>query len=530
MKASDNKFLDFSYFGKDFGASVVVFLVALPLCMGIAIASGVPPAAGIISAIIGGIVVGLIGGAPLLVSGPAAGLTVIVWQIVQQHGLRMLGIIVLLAGLLQFLAGLFKLGQWFRAISPSVIHGMLAGIGVLIFASQFHIMMDDVPRGSGIQNLLSIPESIDKGLFPPEGRSHHKAGLVGILTIVMLLAWNRFQPLSLKILPAPLVAVVFGSVVAYIFRFPIQFVEVPGSLLDSLRWVQPVQVNSFFDPILLPALLLEVFALAFIASAETLLSTSATDLMHKGPRANYDKELAAQGVGNMMCGMVGALPMTGVIVRSSANVLAGAKTKISPILHGGWLLITVLLFPGLLSLVPISVLAAILVYTGYKLVSPQHIRQLANFGRSEVLIYFSTLLGIVALDLLKGVIIGVVLAVLKLLYTFTHLRIRSEWSQDGRRIDYHMEGAATFIALPKLAAALESVPAGTELHLHFEKLTYIDHACLDLIHNWRVQHQEAGNVVVVEWEELRQRYEKPIESGLEKKVMQEVAGVGSPKG
>jgi MFS superfamily sulfate permease-like transporter len=526
MTATDGKLLDFSHLGKDFGASIVVFLVALPLCMGIAIASGVPPAAGIISGLIGGIVVGLIGGAPLQVSGPAAGLTVLVWQIVQEHGLSMLGILVLFAGLLQLLAGLFKLGQWFRAISPSVIHGMLAGIGVLIFASQFHIMVDDAPRGSGIENLMSIPDSIYKGIFPLDGSVHHLAAMVGILTIVTLLAWNRFQPRALKFLPAPLAAVVFGSVIANVFQWPIQFVEVPGSLLDSLRWVQPSQATSLLNP----TLLMEAFALAFIASAETLLCTSATDLMHKGPRANYDRELAAQGVGNIMCGVVGALPMTGVIVRSSANINAGAKTKMSAIIHGFWLLITVLAFPGLLSLIPISALAAILVYTGYKLVSPHHIRHLAMFGRGEVAIYFATLSGIVVMDLLKGVILGFVLAVIKLLYKFTHMRIRSQRSKDGKRIDLHLEGAATFVALPKLAAALESIPAGTELHLHIEKLSYIDHACLDLIHNWRLQRQEAGNTVVMEWDELRRRYDRPIEGAAEKPAADKVAQAGAPKG
>jgi MFS superfamily sulfate permease-like transporter len=252
--------------------------------------------------------------------------------------------------------------------------------------------------------------------------------------------------------------------------------------------------------------------------------------MHKGPRANYDRELAAQGVGNMMCGVVGALPMTGVIVRSSANINAGGKTKMSAIMHGFWLLITVLAFPGLLSLIPISALAAILVYTGYKLVSPHHIRHLAMFGRGEVAIYFATLSGIVVMDLLKGVILGFVLAVIKLLYKFTHMRIRSQRSKDGKRIDLHLEGAATFVALPKLAAALESIPAGTELHLHIEKLSYIDHACLDLIHNWRLQRQEAGNTVVMEWDELRRRYDRPIEGAVEKPAADKVAQAGAPKG
>jgi MFS superfamily sulfate permease-like transporter len=234
--------------------------------------------------------------------------------------------------------------------------------------------------------------------------------------------------------------------------------------------------------------------------------------MHKGPRANYDRELTAQGVGNMVCGLVGALPMTGVIVRSTANITAGAKTRLSAIMHGLWLFVTVLFFPQLLSLIPIASLAAVLVYTGYKLVSPHQVRRLAMFGRSEVAIYFATLSGIVALDLLKGVIIGFILALIKLLYTFTHLSIRVDRSQDGKRIDFHLEGAATFIALPKLAAALESVPGGVELHVHFDKLTYIDHACLDLLNNWRTQHQELGNRVVLEWEQLTERYGMPLDA------------------
>lgn len=508
MSPEKNKLLDFTHFGKDFGASVVVFLVALPLCMGIAIASGVPPAAGLITGIVGGILVGFLGGAPLQASGPAAGLTVLVWQIVQEHGLSLLGVIVLFAGLLQFLAGILKLGQWFRAISPSVIHGMLAGIGVLIFASQFHIMVDDQPRGSGILNLISIPEAIYKGIFPLDGSVHHLAAMVGMITIVTLVLWTKFQPQSLKFLPGPLVAVILGSVLANVLRFPIQYVEVPSNLFESLRWVQPSQVTLLFHP----TLLTEAVALAFIASAETLLCTTATDLMHKGPRANYDRELTAQGVGNMVCGLVGALPMTGVIVRSTANITAGAKTRLSAIMHGLWLFVTVLFFPQLLSLIPIASLAAVLVYTGYKLVSPHQVRRLAMFGRSEVAIYFATLSGIVALDLLKGVIIGFILALIKLLYTFTHLSIRVDRSQDGKRIDFHLEGAATFIALPKLAAALESVPGGVELHVHFDKLTYIDHACLDLLNNWRTQHQELGNRVVLEWEQLTERYGMPLDA------------------
>lgn len=514
MSSNGRKLLDFSYFGKDAGASVVVFLVALPLCMGVAIASGVPPAAGLITSIVGGLLVGFIGGAPLQVSGPAAGLTVLVWQLVQEYGVGALGVVVLFGGVLQLLAGIFRLGQWFRAISPSVIHGMLAGIGVLILASQFHIMVDDAPRSTGLANLLAIPEAIYKAVFPFDGSVHHQAAAVGLVTIAVLVVWTKFRPASMKMLPAPLLGVLAGALTAGLFGFPVAYVEVPASLVESFNWVKPTDVSYLSNT----GLLVDAFALAFIASAETLLATSAIDLMHRGPRANYDRELAAQGIGNILCGLVGALPMTGVIVRSSANVNSGARTNLSTMLHGAWILALIVVFPGVLRLIPTAALAAVLVYTGYKLVNPHEIRQLAKFGRSEVLIYAATLTGIVSFDLLKGVIMGFTLALAKLLYTFTHMVVRAEQSDGGRRVDLYIEGSATFIALPKLAKALDSVPGATELHVHFEKLSYIDHACLELIHNWRQQHEETGNSVVMEWEELADRYRRPMTSALDAAV------------
>jgi len=181
-------------FGRDLLASGVVFLVALPLCMGISIASGMSPMAGIITGIVGGIVVGFLAGSPLQVSGPAAGLTVLVWQLVQEQGLEMLGVIVLFAGLFQFAAGIFKLGQGFRAVSPAVIHGMLAGIGVLILASQFHVMLDFPPVGTPIQNLLGIPSSIISAISA--GDSHLTAGQIGLLTIVVIVLWSSVTPKS----------------------------------------------------------------------------------------------------------------------------------------------------------------------------------------------------------------------------------------------------------------------------------------------------------------------------------------------
>jgi MFS superfamily sulfate permease-like transporter len=191
----------------DLFPSIVVFLVSLPLNLGIAIASGAPPATGVIAGIIGGIIVGFLAGSPLQVSGPAAGLTVIVYDIVQRHGMETLGVIVLLAGLMQLAAGLFKMGQWFRAVSPAVIHGMLAGIGVLIFARQFHIMVDDDPRGSGWANIISLPESLWRGIMPLDDSAHHWAARMGLLTIVTIVLWNSFAPKKLKLVPAPLLGV-----------------------------------------------------------------------------------------------------------------------------------------------------------------------------------------------------------------------------------------------------------------------------------------------------------------------------------
>lgn len=315
-----------SNFGKDAMASVVVFLVALPLCMGISIASGVPPTAGLITGIVGGLVVGLLAGSPLQVSGPAAGLTVLVWQIVQQHGLPMLGVIVLLAGLMQLAAGMMKLGQWFRAVSPAVIHGMLAGIGVLIFSSQFHVMLDSKPIGNGIDNLLGIPTALSQALSA--GGAPVEALCIGLLTITVIALWAGFAPKRLKVLPGPLVAVTVAVAVAALLQLKIKYIP------DLLK--NPDDINNIWSVIQYPTLenLKRVFdgdiwiaaaSVAFIASAETLLCASAVDQMHQGPRTKYDKELTAQGVGNAICGLLGVLPMTGVIVRSSANVDAGGK-------------------------------------------------------------------------------------------------------------------------------------------------------------------------------------------------------------
>lgn len=621
---------------QDFLASVVVFLVALPLCMGIAIASGVPVAAGLITGIVGGLIVGWFSGAPLQVSGPAAGLTVIIYELVQHHGLEVLGVAVLIGGTLQLIAGLMRYGGWFRAVSPAVIHGMLAGIGVLILSSQFHVMVDDAPKGSGIKNLLSIPEAIRKGLPMPqlgtveertsrrdllqqfgslheqqvqlrelaaeqipvdlqesdqsqltlpdesqleplatmqqelddrlnalvaqldakgvsekvrdpirlreatkqsleqsrialsdlrdrhveqvrasqanlqnnledvlaELKNHDWAAKIGLLTIATLLLWTVIAPRRLKLVPAPLMAVVVATAATAMLQLPVLYVEVPDNLWSEIHFPSLTVLQSVPLGVVMQA----GIVLAVVASAETLLCATAVDQMQSHTRTQYDRELTAQGIGNMICGFLGALPMTGVIVRSSANVQAGAKTRLSTILHGAWLLLFVSVLAFMLRMIPTAALAAMLVYIGYKLVNVKAIRELRKYGWGEVVIYAATLGTIVCTDLLTGVLTGVALSAAKLLHTFSHLNVHSEVQHDGRSLVIRLEGAATFIRLPRLARALECVPDRTELHVDFDRLTYIDHACLDLLMNWAKQHESKGGTLVVDWESLHANF------------------------
>lgn len=479
---------------QDLLASVVVFLVAIPLCLGIAIACGVSPAAGLISGIIGGLIVASLGGCPLQVSGPAAGLVAVVWEAIQTHGIENLGAIILLAGLMQMAFSGLKLGQWFRAVSPAVVQGMLAGIGVLIFASQFHVMIDDTPKSSGLMNLMTIPEAIMKGVFPMDGSTHHLAAGIGLLTIIVILLWE-LVPKKIKLMPAPLVGVLVAVIVSALFHLPINYIELPENIFSEVRWISQSSLTYLFSH----AVLITALTMAIVASAESLLTATAVDQMQKGPRTNYDRELIAQGFGNVLAGILGALPITGVIVRSSANVQAGAVTRLSAILHGVWLLVFLLFLPFVLKAIPIASLAAILVYTGYKLVNPANVRNLWKFGKWEVAIYFITIVAIVLTNLLEGIIIGFSLAAIKLLITQSSLKVDVLSVSDESRIEVLIEGSANFISLPKLATALENIQPGREVHVMLGRLHYVDHACLEFLMNWEKCYIQQGGTVSLEW-------------------------------
>ena len=496
----------------DLLASVVVFLVAFPLSMGIAIASGVPiesaAAIGVMTGIVGGLVNGLLSGCSLQVSGPAAGLAVIVAQLIGQHGIEMLGPIVLLAGAIQLVAGLLRAGQWFRAVSPALIQGMLSGIGVVILTAQFHMMVDDAPPGTGhefggIINLITIPQAVWKGLTE---NPHQPAAAIGVLTIVTIVAWMALVPKRFRFVPGPLLGVVVATATAAALQLNMNYILVPANLTDALRWPAAADLGRLWDAQIIMAAL----ALAFIASAESLLTATAVDAMQQhAPRTKYDRELAAQGIGNILCGTLGLLPMTGVTVRSSTNVLAGARTRVSSMLHGVWILLFVAFLPGVMRLIPVSCLAAVLVYTGYKLMNLKAIQTLRGYGRGEVAVYLATLGTVVCVDLLAGVLVGIALAMARLLYIFSRLVVWMEQDPETGRTVIHLVGAATFIRLPKIAAALEQIEPTADVHLDCEGLNFIDHACLELLANWERQRTEAGGELVLDWQTLNQHCRQP---------------------
>ncbi|WP_404333623.1 SulP family inorganic anion transporter [Sphingomonas sp. MMS12-HWE2-04] len=471
---------------RDLTASIVVFLVAMPLCMGIAIASGVPPEKGLITGIIGGIVVGALAGSPLQVSGPAAGLAVIVFELVRDQGLSALGPILVLAGLIQVVAGIFKLGGWFRAISPAVVHGMLAGIGVLIVIGQFHVLFDAKPMSSGLENLAAMPGRL-LGLSPNLAAAEI-ALLLGLLTIAAMIGWEKLRPAALRLVPGALVGVVAATLVAFSLGLDVTRVEVPANIAAAIT----LPGTEMFAKWLNPAIITAALAIAFIASAETLLSAAAVDRMHDGVRTNYNKELRAQGIGNFLCGLAGALPMTGVIVRSSANVQAGAVTRLSAILHGAWILAFVALLPWLLREIPMAALGAVLVVTGARLVNFSHAKHLfRDYGLLPAAIWAVTLVLVVAEDLLTGVLVGIALSLIELLPHVRKLRLKVRSHDEGEKRMIALSGAATFVTLPKLSDTLNSVPGGAPVRLDLSKVSAFDHTCAELLKDW-LQRRRAG--------------------------------------
>ncbi|MET9321036.1 SulP family inorganic anion transporter [Streptomyces sp. NPDC003038] len=455
-------------FRADFGASVVVALVALPLCVGVAVASGVPAELGIVTGVVGGLVTGWFRGSSLQVSGPAAGLTVLVYEAVRAYGLTALGVLVLAAGVMQLGMGVLRLGRWFRAISVAVVLGMLAGIGLVLIAGQLYALGGVETPGATLEKLGGIPALA--------ARADWAAVALGAGTVALLVAWRRI-PARLRLVPGALVAVAAASAVAALLRLPVQKVRVTG----VLEAVSPPDWGDFGVLASLGAAG-TVVALALIASAETLFSAAAVDRMHDGARTHYDRELVAQGFGNTVCGLLGALPMTAVIVRSAANVEAGARTRAARVLHGGWLLLFAVAFPRLLEIVPLAALAGVLLHAGWKLLPSRAVASLWRTHRGEAVVLVATACAIVLTNLFEGVLIGLGLAIAKAAWETSHVHIEEVW--EGEELCVRVVGNASFLRLPKLLDALDALPHGKPVRLDLGGLRHLDHACLTALESW----------------------------------------------
>ncbi|MFE4992687.1 SulP family inorganic anion transporter [Streptomyces mirabilis] len=453
----------------DLSASLVVFLVALPLCVGVAIASGVPAELGLVTGIVGGLVAGVLPGSSLQVSGPAAGLTVLVYEAVQTYGLRALGVLVLGAGLVQLMLGALRLGRWFRAVSVAVVQGMLAGIGLVLIAGQVYAMGDASAPASGLGKIA--------GLVSLPGDADPVALAVGGATVVVLLLWPRWRR-GARVVPAPLLAVALAAGVTGVFDLSVRRVEVRG-LLDAVQPPSLADLGRLTEV----GMLGTVVAFSLFASAESLFSAAAVDRLHRGPRTDYDRELIAQGAGNAVCGALGALPMTAVIVRSAANVQAGAQTKVSRVLHGVWLLVFTVVMPGVLGIIPVAALAGLLVHAGCKLVPVREVRVLWRGHRGEVVVLAVTAVAIVVGNLFEGVLVGLALAVAKTAWDISHVHVGTE-DRGAAGVVVRVMGNATFLRLPKLLDALEALPHDRDVRLELGGLRHVDHACAAALERW----------------------------------------------
>lgn len=474
----------------DLGASIVVFLVALPLCLGVALASGAPLFSGIVTGVIGGIVVGMASGSHLMVSGPAAGLTAIVLAAITTLGsFPAFLTAVFLSGLMQIALGLMRAGVIGYYFPNAVIRGMLAGIGLIIILKQLpHAVGYDADYEGDESFMQPNSENTFSSLLDAFGAVHPGALLLSLLTLAMLVLWERPFMKRYALVPAALLAVIGSVLLNGLFTASGSPLAIGTEHLVNLPMISSLadlrSALSFPDWSMLgnKAIWSLALTLALVASLETLLSLEATDRMDPLKReAPTNRELVAQGVGNSLCGLVGGLPMTGVIVRSSANVFAGAKTKASAILHGILLLVAVLAIPALLNRIPLAVLAAVLIHTGWKLAHPRQLRYFLDRGYHQWLPFLVTIGAILLSDLLKGIAVGFATSLVFIL--IEHLRVEScrVIEQDGNRTRLRLNEHLTFLAKANLTARLQAFPAGSCVEIDGSGVQRIDHDVAEVL-------------------------------------------------
>ncbi|UGQ09096.1 transporter [Yinghuangia sp. ASG 101] len=463
---------------RDLGASLVVFLIAIPLSLGIALAAGAPLISGIIGAVVGGIVIGFLGGAPLQISGPAAGLTVVVAGLIPTYGWRVTCAITVAAGFLQVALGLARVARAALALSPAIVHGMLAGIGITIAVAQLHVVLGGSPQSKAFDNLRELP-----GQFAD--LSAAELG-IGVLTVAVLTVWpwaaKRFS--GLRSLPGPLVAITLATVVAVGSGLDVARVDLPGAALTL-----PTLPTGFGWAGLATA----VVTVAVVGGVESLLSAVATDRLHHGPRANLDRELTAQGVGNIVSGMVGGFPVSGGAIRSTASIRAGAATRTASIMHGVWVLLFAGLLGALVESIPLAALAGLVMVVGMQMVNRAHIRHVHR--HREFPAYVATVGGVVAAGVLQGVALGVAAAVVMALVRLSRSTVRIHERDGALHVEVH--GSLTFLSVPRLSRVLDKLPPGEHVVLDLT-VDYLDQAAFEAVHTWRNGYVARGGQVEIE--------------------------------
>lgn len=488
----------------DLPASIVVFFVALPLCLGIALASGAPLFSGLIAGIIGGIVVGSLSGSKIGVSGPAAGLAAIVLSAIGTlGGYENFLLAVVLGGVIQLLFGIVRLGIIGYYFPSSVIKGMLTGIGIIIILKQIpHFFGYDATiegdfaffEVDGGNTFSEILESVNHISLGPS--------IIGLISLAILILWDRVLTKKAKIfqlIQGPLVAVIAG-IVFFVFMQGNESLGFRSTQLVSVP--VPEDIDSFFGQFTFPNfgvlgnpdIWIVAFTIALVASLETLLCVEATDKLD--PEKNVtptNRELLAQGTGNILSGMIGGLPITQVIVRSSANIQSGGRSKMSAIVHGFFLLISVMLIPTLLNKIPLAVLAAVLFIVGYKLAKPALFKKMFELGWKQWIPFVTTVGGIVFIDLLKGLALGLAVGIVVILiksFQNSHFLHIEDMSNGVHKIKMTLAEEVTFFNKGAILKELDSLPRDTYLELDVRKTRYLDNDIVEILQDFRLKAKD----------------------------------------
>ncbi len=488
----------------DFPASIVVFFVALPLCLGIALASGAPLFSGVIAGIIGGIVVGALSGSKVGVSGPAAGLAAIVLTAIGTlGGYENFLVAVVLGGVIQLIFGFLKAGIIGYYFPSSVIKGMLTGIGIIIILKQIPHFFGYDSEPEGADSFLEISgENTFSAILHVVDNITLGSMIIGIIALSILLIWDAILSKKGKIfqiIQGPLVAVVLG-IIFYLVTKSNETLAISKTHLVSVP--VPEDASSFlaqfsfpnFAIITSPEVWIVAFTIALVASLETLLCVEATDKLdpHKNVTPT-NRELLAQGVGNILSGLIGGLPVTQVIVRSSANIQSGGVSKMSAIIHGFLLLISVILIPKLLNMIPLSVLAAILLVVGYKLAKPKLFKKMYELGWKQWIPFVVTVLGIVFIDLLYGIGLGLAVGIIVILlksYQNSHFLHIEDKSNGKHKIKMTLAEEVTFFNKGAILKELDSLPRDTYLEIDILKTRYLDYDIIEILEDFAYKAKE----------------------------------------